>query len=44
MLRGDMDALRKWDDKYFSQRKSLLNELNDLVASVMNTGKVYYSA
>jgi hypothetical protein len=38
MLRRDMDVLRKWDEEYFSQRKALLKELNDLVISVVDTG------
>jgi hypothetical protein len=38
MLRRDMDVLTKWDEEYFSQRKTLLKELNDLVVSVADTG------
>jgi hypothetical protein len=41
MLRRDMDVLKKWDDEYFSERKTLLTELNDLVVSVVDTGILF---
>ena len=39
-----MDVLRTWDEEYFSQRKTLLKELNDLVVSVGDTGILLLTA